>query len=248
MEKIISYSLYGKHPMYLQGALRNAEQVKQFYPGWSARFYVGASVPIDLRDALQRLGASVIAMSGPEDASAMMWRFLPLAESNVGTMISRDSDSRFSERETAAVQEWLEGSKSFHIMRDHPWHNTPILGGMWGARGNLLRDMAHLLTQFRSDGRKGSDQIFLATQIYPRIRTVACVHDSFFGYELVSKAFPNKRKNLEFVGEIFDEHEQPVEEHRQALLQTMQSPLKRTSLYVRTFFSGRKAWHKNGGN
>jgi hypothetical protein len=41
---------------------------------------------------------------------------------------------RFSEREVAAVQQWMMSDLPFHIMRDHPQHGTSILGGMWGAR------------------------------------------------------------------------------------------------------------------
>jgi hypothetical protein len=41
---------------------------------------------------------------------------------------------RFSEREVAAVQQWMMSDLPFHIMRDHPQHKTTILGGMWGAR------------------------------------------------------------------------------------------------------------------
>ena len=47
---------------------------------------------------------------------------------------TRDLDSRLNDREQAAVTEWLNSNKSFHIMRDHPWHGTEILGGMWGCK------------------------------------------------------------------------------------------------------------------
>jgi hypothetical protein len=43
-------------------------------------------------------------------------------------------DSRFSDREQAAVQEWLESNKDFHFMRDHPNHGTKILGSGWGSK------------------------------------------------------------------------------------------------------------------
>ena len=49
-------------------------------------------------------------------------------------MISRDLDSRFSDREKFAVQEWLNSNKSHHIMRDHPHHDFEVLGGLWGSK------------------------------------------------------------------------------------------------------------------
>ena len=44
-KKIISYSLWSDIPMYNVGAIRNAEQVSEFYPDWIARFYIGSDVP-----------------------------------------------------------------------------------------------------------------------------------------------------------------------------------------------------------
>ena len=52
----------------------------------------------------------------------------------VDTVLVRDLDSNISPREVAAVQEFLQSPKEFHIMRDHPHHGTPILAGMWGIK------------------------------------------------------------------------------------------------------------------
>ena len=52
----------------------------------------------------------------------------------VDLFISRDSDSDFNDREYAAVQEWLHSEKSIHVMRDHPRHSFPMLGGLWGTK------------------------------------------------------------------------------------------------------------------
>ena len=41
-------------------------------------------------------------------------------------MLSRDCDSRLNKREKLAVDELLKSDKNFHIMRDHPWHNTEM--------------------------------------------------------------------------------------------------------------------------
>ncbi|CAF1684749.1 unnamed protein product, partial [Didymodactylos carnosus] len=37
-------------------------------------------------------------------------------------MNSRDLDSALTQRELDAVTEWLKSNKSFHTMRDHPYH------------------------------------------------------------------------------------------------------------------------------
>ena len=59
---------------------------------------------------------------------------------------------RFSARESAAVSEWLSSDLPFHIMRDHNYHHSRILAGMWGAKlGNGTRerygDMVRIMLQ-----------------------------------------------------------------------------------------------------
>ena len=54
---------------------------------------------------------------------------LPMLDDMVDTLMSRDSDSVIITREQDAVAEWLASNKTFHIMRDHPYHNLFFLGG-----------------------------------------------------------------------------------------------------------------------
>ena len=51
--KLITFSLWGQDPKYTHGALRNAELAKEIYPGWKCRFYLGASVPKHIENALR---------------------------------------------------------------------------------------------------------------------------------------------------------------------------------------------------
>ena len=68
------------------------------------------------------------------------WRFLPTIDAQVSHFMSRDLDSLISKREVAAVEEWLQTRKSFHIMRDHPQHLAEIMAGMWGMKlGSMER-------------------------------------------------------------------------------------------------------------
>ena len=67
----------------------------------------------------------------------------------VTLFLSRDLDSRFSAREVAAVSQWMDinqqtiseakiksgnrkSNYAFHFLRDHPSHDTAILGSAWG--------------------------------------------------------------------------------------------------------------------
>ena len=57
-----------------------------------------------------------------------IWRFLPAADETVSVMTSRDLDSPLTERERAAISEWLLTNLSFHMMRDHPQHKVSVSG------------------------------------------------------------------------------------------------------------------------
>ena len=48
--------------------------------------------------------------------------------------MSRDLDSRFSNREQVAVDDWLKSDKTIHVMRDHPLHDLSMFGGLWGTK------------------------------------------------------------------------------------------------------------------
>ena len=60
----------------------------------------------------------------------MNWRFLPLIDPTVDLFLSRDSDTQILAREVAAVNQWLRMNSTFHIIRDHPLHDSHILGGL----------------------------------------------------------------------------------------------------------------------
>ena len=49
---VIAFSLWGTHPRYLRGAVDNAIAIRALYPEWTARFYIDASVPRDVRDGV----------------------------------------------------------------------------------------------------------------------------------------------------------------------------------------------------
>lgn len=210
--KIVSYSLWGNDPKYTIGALRNAELVNSLYPGWEPRFYVGSSTNKSVVKDLKNKGANVIEMEDAGDWRGMFWRFEAAADPNVDIMISRDCDSRITQREVDAVLQWVSSNAMFHIMRDHPWHNAPILGGMWGVKAPLLRNIKELIKQFDKGNFWQVDQNFLKL-LYPYVAKCAMVHDDFFE----KKPWPSPRQKLEFVGQVFNENEETVVEHLDVL-------------------------------
>ena len=206
-KKVISFSLWGDDPTYTVGAVKNAELAETVYPGWECWFYVGQSVPGDIIQTLEaKDNCKVIQMDEEGDWEGMFWRFLPASDPEVDIMISRDTDSRLNSREEAAVTQWLEMGKRFHIMRDHPQHQTQILGGMWGVRGDILHNMTDLIDECKKGNHYQVDQDFLKEKIYPVIEQYAHVNDEFFQ----KVAFPVERKGKLFVGQAYNEKDTPL--------------------------------------
>jgi hypothetical protein len=204
MKKIISFSLWGDNPKYTIGAIKNAEIAEKIYNGWICRFYLGKSVPENIVSKLSEMkNTEVVLMDEEGDWTGMFWRFYACEDSDI--MISRDTDSRLSLREKFAVDEWLNSDKDFHIMRDHPYHQTQILGGMWGCRNGILKNITDLINDYVKGNFWQVDQNFLKEKIYSIVINNSLIHDSFLNYEKEKNKFPTERINKEFVGDVFDE-------------------------------------------
>jgi hypothetical protein len=220
--KLISFSLWGNDLKYCVGAVKNSALAKDIYPDWRCRFYVGSSTNEKYKQELRDNEADVVEMEEQGDWSSMFWRFAPVFEDNVEVMISRDTDSRLDHREKSAVDEWLESDKGFHIMRDHPWHGTAILGGMWGIKKGTVPNFKELFEKRLKYDAYDTDQAFLREDIFPLIVDNSMVHDEFFSE---GTPFPTERVDYNFVGQVFDENDQKVMEHVQAIKQSTSSSI-----------------------
>lgn len=209
-KNIVAYSLWGEHPMYWVGALKNIEQVNNYFPDWKCRFYIDKDCNKELIETIKGDNVEVVLVDSKDSFHGMFWRFWAAEDEDVDIFLSRDCDSRFSNREIKAIEEWLNSDKDFHIMRDHPYHTVPILGGMWGSRNGLMRKL-ELCKRIESWGRyesKGIDQDFLGEVIYPLVKDNSFEHSEFglnFGGKI--KNFPTERIDFEFVGDVFDEND-----------------------------------------
>ena len=230
--KVISYSYYETNVpdtfnrTYFNGIKKSLHGIKNnFGGGWSMRLYVQLSKT----SSLQRRELCHLACTYPDefelcdvehnpkygDISAifpMNWRFFSTLDSQVDIAFSRDLDSPFTHRELEAINEFLSSSKEFHFIRDHPDHNRPILGGLWGvkltpnitSRFHLSFEKSFKSNMFyKSPNQRGSDQDLLEKFIWPWAKDFSMGHDSYFCNNYVnSRPFPTKREeNLcNFIG------------------------------------------------
>ena len=191
-QKVAGFSFYGnksssthltKH--YFEGITDNLKQLPLFYnDSWTMRLYYDLEDDHPLMRPLCNLACTnshldlchVQKLPGTPIINAsnifpMNWRFFPTLDPQVDVFLSRDLDSRITDSEVAAVQEWLESDKVIHIMRDHPAHFTEILGGGWGAKINQTEIRQKWKTSWKSilkdklafakRSEKGPDQTIL---------------------------------------------------------------------------------------
>ena len=208
--RVISYGLYGKDPRYTIGVLRNAQLAPIVYPGWRVRVYLDRTVPQDVVSQLTKLGAELIRM---DDSSmgggigGMFWRFLVAADDTVDRFIVRDSDSRLNTRERLAVEDWIQSGKLIHSLRDHPNHDRPLNGGMWGGRKGAVPDMKTIVRKWSNRDKYMGDLDFLNQVVWPR-KAVAASQMSHDAYSCVkypnAKPFPTQRPpDYQHVGQVF---------------------------------------------
>jgi len=177
---VISFALWGDGPKYIDGLNANIELAAVHYPGWS----VVVAFPFrTITQAVVDYASSTWAMWDGYDAPdlwGLFARFHPAANPNYEHVLIRDADSRINAREAAAVSEWIQSGKAFHVMRDHPRHRRPMLGGMWGCRGGALPDIDDQINDWLAGRRvkHDMDQRFLADVVWPKARRDCFVHDS----------------------------------------------------------------------
>ncbi len=184
MKRVISCCLYGRDPFYVEGAIINAIEAKDYYPGWEFWLYVNQG-----HVALPRLrnipGIKLIEQPVCKFSEGMCWRFKPDLDPDVERVIYRDVDCRFSDREVSAVDEWVKSRKLAHLMFES-LHNgmngnkvhSHILGGLWGLRTGVLHlwdEYQKWLLEYRLLGY-GADQQFLSQVVWPRIKDDVIVH------------------------------------------------------------------------
>ncbi len=236
-QNVIAYSYYGsfsnpKHwqRLYFSGIWHNFMSMKSLYPGWTMRIYHN----LDSHDVrLQSI--CFLACKNPEvdicnvadlpnfgnaaNLTPMVWRFLTILDSQVTNFMSRDLDSVLIERERDAVMQWLNSTKAFHVMRDHPHHNYPVMGGLWGLKLKAKEQKAVLesfllasrfaswhvpsavasSTLWRSDRQMNEeyfdDQDFLMTFFWPWAHHNMMSHDAYLCQEFKNTIpFPTQRE------------------------------------------------------
>jgi hypothetical protein len=217
--KVISYVLYGKDPRYTINAIINAEITRELYPEWQVWFYVDSTVPKAVVSKLETFSHITLInidertnnvtmpnavpnypkFNGLAHSSKMFCRLYAYDSPLVQAVIFRDADSYPTERERAAVEQWMSSDKNLHLMRDsQPGHSSLVMGGMWGLKKNSkLKSMKELIL---SDNNHHTDQHYLSKLIYPIFLNDKIVHDDSNIFRDRTHDWPVQMTGDEYVG------------------------------------------------
>lgn len=222
MRKVINFGLWGTDKKYTHGAILNIQLAAKYYPDYTCRFYIDNTVENKIVDRLKLLGSEVCYPERVCESRERFYRLSVMIDDTVDRFIIRDCDSRIGAREAACVMEWERSIYSVHIMRDHPRHTAPIMGGMWGAKKGFLS--VEILKKTLSNytyrlsagwrpvphiGKPDGDQNYLRTEIWPHIITNHLAHVRGKKLLCTDKNFPTPLKDKNFVGQIYNEHNVP---------------------------------------
>lgn len=211
--KIISYCLYGSNPRYNLGIIKNTKLIEKMLPDWVCFVYYNDTLDAETIEKLKKLNNVELINTNMKD-HGMFWRFFPFYENDNNICISRDADSRITEREATCLNRWLDSEKKFHIIRDHAQHyHMPIMGGMWGMKGKLEKNILESMNNFINSGcfYYGKDQQWLKN-LWEIAKDDCLIHgineDNWFR---------ETRNNLEdpfnFIGNGWTEDEKPIYHH-----------------------------------
>ena len=225
VQRVIAFVFYGNPELirhnttYFEGIRANVAAISSLYQSnWSIRLYhdLGPENPwltelckiackFDRLDLCRVNQLPHPLLSNATDMFPMLWRFFPTLDPQVDVFMSRDLDSALTPRELGAVDEWLESGKTLHVMRDHPLHSNPMLGGLWGARLRRSRTTwKSIWTSILADPlsrssrtSNGPDQTLLKRYVWKKLAGGVIQHDSYFckKWPEGSLGFPSQRLN-----------------------------------------------------
>lgn len=116
----------------------------------------------------------------------MLWRMIPIWNSNNDYVFCRDLDSILTPRQTQLVQSFIGSGQIVHGINDNDGHSIPLMGGMTGFRSQAFlgisgyssfESMIESLGKPRSFwDRHGADQEFLMNYIWPKFYHSSLIH------------------------------------------------------------------------
>ena len=190
-----SFCIYGSEKNYYHGLLENIDIIKAEFTNYSIYIYKGVCDPswVFPDDPYVK-----IIETGKEGAINMLHRYIPVLTQPVG--FTRDADSRITKRDLWCINQFLNSDKKYHVIRDHFYHRSKILGGLFGWK----QAVNFTLTGLDKSVCYGYDESYINEALYPLIKNDILVHSNICGYagETVNIIERQRDDTYDFVGNV----------------------------------------------
>jgi len=217
---LISYSLYGSNKRYVDALIANIDFINLRYSEiFSLMIVIGEGVP---EHTVKKISESnVIVVSNEEKELRGIWpdfyRHYPVLSYQGLGCFFRDADSYLSVNEIESMIRFIKSDYTYHIVRDHPKHLAPIMGGLFGIKSMGYEKVKKIFLEHchkydfssKSDilhlGAARGDQLILADYVYPFIYKESYIESNFtiFVNELpYIKPCKIKKVKESFMGQI----------------------------------------------
>jgi len=222
-QRIIALAIFGpkENPIFNDDKFNQLitpliNEAKLLFPSWTIRLYsdelsinrLNLKNLTSLASNIDICNVNQIPILGNvgEYLPGKLWRFLPALDPMVDITSSRDLDSPLINREQIVIEQFLNSTYLFLIMRDHPLHGVPILGGLWTSalyRNRLLFLRLFSILLDKNKVKQYSllhDQTLLSQLVWPKIKDQTLVFDSYTCeqfHEGHQRPFPTERSSRE---------------------------------------------------
>jgi GR25 family glycosyltransferase involved in LPS biosynthesis len=236
MKNVVSFCLYGIKNTYILGMKENIRLGKKYFKDWEIRIYYNDTVPEEKINNFIEMGAKCILCKNigknKLNWEGMFWRWLPMDDETVDFWISRDADSRLSEREYKIVEQWTNSGKTLHCIRDHKCHFNPIMGGLYGINNKLfhkkykfnkVNNIISDLFKYYKERPYNVDQIFLNDKLWNLLKNDVMAHISNNGRRIYPSDIEIPSVS-NFIGKQYRLSELPIDKKKGCYWKTYSDP------------------------
>lgn len=203
--KVISFCLYGNHPKYVNGLFENMDIINTYLIDFMVYLYLGNDVSEEVVSKCKLYKNIRMILVDANNAVLMMHRCFPI-DDNIEVLFCRDLDSRINARDRWTMDEFIRSDKHFHIVRDHYYHKSRIMAGIWGIKKHFSFNMKQLVGCFNDEIKYGMDELFLQENVYPLIKDDVLIHSNISGFlnEIITPIEYPLNQPTDFIGNVID--------------------------------------------
>jgi len=218
---VLSYCLFGDNRRYFDALCKNIEFIDLNYSDtFIISIVVAEDVPISWIETLSKSSAMLTMANDKslDNVPNILYRVFPILSGLGDTCFFRDADSYLTKCEMDSMLRFIDSNYMYHIVRDHPHHLAPIMGGLFGVKFARYEVFQKVFLKnikkynIRNNEKAGArrDELFLADHVYPLVYKEAFIESNFTIFwnerSLISKCLIPKRQEF-FMGQIDAEYD-----------------------------------------